>query len=171
MVVAGFLIILLALLAFAGSSLSSSSISSSNSESSPPVINSSSSFNSYSAAFSPITTSTVAPGPSLKGFVLAITIPKGASQDGGFPSYLPQKVRLYIAINNTVRWTNNDTVPHTVTFTSTPAAVPAIGSGNLAPGATFTYTFTVAGTYQYHCTYHPWMNGTVFLVGELNPYA
>jgi plastocyanin len=29
------------------------------------------------------------------------------------------------------------------------------------PGATFTRTFPSAGTFQYHCTIHPGMVGTV----------
>jgi plastocyanin len=31
--------------------------------------------------------------------------------------------------------------------------------------ATYSHKFTVAGTYQYVCTYHPWMHGTVVVTG------
>ncbi len=71
-------------------------------------------------------------------------------------------------MNNTVTWTNDDTtgpgVPHTVTALNTTAGAPAFDSGNLVAGASFTYTFTVPGTYQYHCDYHSWMTGTVTVV-------
>jgi plastocyanin len=116
-------------------------------------------------------TSPVEPGPEWEGYFVDVRIPEGASANQGVSGYAPDVVRAYIAINNTIRWTNDDAVPHTVTFTSVPTGVPAIASGDIEPGATFTYTFTVTGTYQYHCSYHPWMNGSVVLVGELNPFA
>ena len=53
-----------------------------------------------------------------------------------------------------VTWTNNDTTAHTVTFDDG-------DGGNLAPGATFDQTFTTAGTFEYHCTIHSQMKGTV----------
>jgi plastocyanin len=36
-------------------------------------------------------------------------------------------------------------------------------SGDIAPGETFSYTFTEAGTFDYFCTPHPWMMGTVIV--------
>lgn len=138
-----------------GSTLESSSSSLRSAFSSSPI--SSSSVSSYLA-------------PGQKGYLLDVVIPRGASNQVAL-GYLPHDVRVFLAINNSARWTNNDTVPHTVTFTNWPPGSLAIDSGELAPGATFTYTFTVVGTYRYHCSYHPWMNGTIVQVGELNPYA
>lgn len=62
-------------------------------------------------------------------------------------------------VNGIVKWTNNDGVTHTVSSTT----VPAYGAFNetLAPGASVCLKFTSAGTYQYHCTIHPSMTGTV----------
>ena len=34
-------------------------------------------------------------------------------------------------------------------------------SGTISPEATFTFTFAASGTYQYHCTIHPSMVGTI----------
>jgi plastocyanin len=56
----------------------------------------------------------------------------------------------------TVTWTQQDEDQHTVTandgsFTSSP----------LITGGTYTHTFTAPGTYQYHCSIHPFMHGTV----------
>jgi plastocyanin len=31
----------------------------------------------------------------------------------------------------------------------------------MAPGATFTFAPTKAGAFAYHCTFHPWMKGTL----------
>jgi plastocyanin len=52
-----------------------------------------------------------------------------------------------------VSWTNKDPFPHTVT-------VPGLfDSGNMAPGATWTYVPRRAGQYDYICTLHPNMRG------------
>ena len=58
----------------------------------------------------------------------------------------------------TVTWTNKDSATHTVTSTSGPAS---FDSGNLPNGKTYSFTFNTAGTYQYHCTIHSGMTGTV----------
>jgi len=73
-------------------------------------------------------------------------------------SYSPSPVTVVIGVNNTVTWVNNDGAPHTVT-----ANDGSFASGNVAPTGTFTFTFTKAGTYAYHCLYHPWMVGTVIV--------
>jgi plastocyanin len=99
------------------------------------------------------------PPPPAAG--LAISIPKGAGNPNGAPGYSPDKVTLVIGVNNTVTWTNNDSAHHTVTSVS---GNGTISSGDMAPGATFTYTFTTPGTYQYYCVYHSWMTGTITVV-------
>lgn len=53
-----------------------------------------------------------------------------------------------------VLWTNKDTVPHTVTGDN-------FGSESLTPGQSFSHIFQADGTYQYHCSFHPQMKGTV----------
>jgi plastocyanin len=61
-----------------------------------------------------------------------------------------------ISKGDTVTWTNNDSSPHTVT-----AADGSFNSGNMAPGATFSHTFTSAGTFSYVCSYHSGMQGSI----------
>ena len=73
-------------------------------------------------------------------------------------AYSPDPVTVVIGVNNTVTWVNNDSSPHTITSDD-----GTFGSGNVAPGGVFTYTFTSPGTYRYHCIYHPWMVGTVIV--------
>lgn len=63
---------------------------------------------------------------------------------------------LTISIGDTVTWTNADSVVHTATSTS-----GAFDSGDLAQGASYSLTFTAAGTYDYLCTPHPSMTGTI----------
>ena len=63
---------------------------------------------------------------------------------------------LNISKGTTVTWTNNDTVTHTVT-----ADQGTFDSNNLSPGSTFSFTFSQAGSYPYHCKIHPSMTGTI----------
>ena len=64
-----------------------------------------------------------------------------------------------ITVNTTVKWTNDDSVQHTVTSTT----VPLYGSFNATvnPGVTVCLKFTSAGTFNYQCTLHPTMTGLV----------
>jgi plastocyanin len=61
-----------------------------------------------------------------------------------------------IAAGDTIVWTNNDTEAHTSTGDN-----GAWNSGVIAPGATYSRTFSTAGTFTYHCTIHPGMVGTI----------
>jgi len=63
---------------------------------------------------------------------------------------------IEIPVGTTVTWTNNDSVPHTVTQNGGGFASKAMN-----PGDTFSFTFDKAGTYNYHCEYHANMMGTV----------
>lgn len=63
---------------------------------------------------------------------------------------------LEIPVGTTVTWTNNDTAPHTVTQDG-----GGIQSGKIDPGATFSFTFDTAGTFTYHCEFHPNMKATI----------
>ncbi|HET8629075.1 MAG TPA: plastocyanin/azurin family copper-binding protein [Thermomicrobiales bacterium] len=56
---------------------------------------------------------------------------------------------LTVAVGDTVTWRNTSDVPHTST-----ANDGAWDSGNVAPGQSFSFTFTRAGTYAYYCQYH-----------------
>ena len=65
---------------------------------------------------------------------------------------------LNVAVGTKVTWTNNDSVTHTVT-----AIQGAFDSNDLSPGSTFSFTFTKAGTYTYHCKIHPSMTATIIV--------
>jgi plastocyanin len=69
---------------------------------------------------------------------------------------------ITVAVNTTVTWTNNDNVTHTVTSNTGVFNSGNIGNaGNYGGGGTFSYKFTSAGTFPYHCSIHPAMTGTV----------
>lgn len=58
---------------------------------------------------------------------------------------------------DTVTWTNNDSMAHTVTSDTG----SELDSGDIQPGSTYSHTFNTAGSFQYHCSIHPSMRGTI----------
>jgi plastocyanin len=73
---------------------------------------------------------------------------------------------LTIQVGDTVRWTNQGGTDHTATSTSGPASFSSPG---LATGATFEFTFTVAGVYEYRCSFHPSMTGGITVEAPATP--
>jgi len=70
---------------------------------------------------------------------------------------------LTINVGDTVVWTNKDGFVHDVN--SDTAIFSSGAAGSLAPGATFSYTFSATGTYPYHCIVHaPAMVGTIKVI-------
>ena len=65
---------------------------------------------------------------------------------------------ITVPVNTTVKWTNKDGTTHTVTSNTT-----LFNSGNLGNGATFSFKFTTAGTFPYHCTIHSSMTASVIV--------
>ena len=108
--------------------------------------------------YSPQTTQTATgAAPAAVG----VSIVNGAATNTSARGFAPDEITVVLGVNSTVTWTNNDSSPHTVT-----ANDGSFQSGNLAPGQSYTFTFTTPGTYEYHCTYHPWMVGTVVVKGS-----
>jgi plastocyanin len=89
------------------------------------------------------------------------------SADGGTPAaggtevsmenikFNPQNVT--IDAGDTVTWVNDDSVGHDVTADDFKSGDP----GAMQNGDTFEHTFDAAGTFDYVCTVHPGMEGTV----------
>jgi amicyanin len=71
---------------------------------------------------------------------------------------------LTIVAGESVTWTNADPVVHTATSTS-----GAFDSGDLDPGESYSFTFTTPGTYDYVCTPHPSMTGTIVVQAASAP--
>ena len=116
------------------------------------------------------------------GVVLATTRGKGMT---GLTSILPTIKQQQVAIvkdasnkdtsafspnpvqiqpGTTVVWSNNDNTPHTITSgmgLNDTNKGKAFDSGPIAIGKTYSHKFDVAGTYDYFCTLHPTMVGTV----------
>jgi plastocyanin len=59
-----------------------------------------------------------------------------------------------------IKWTNNDSYAHTVTSNDG----TSFDSGNIAGGATYSYTAATVGTFDYHCNIHGVaMSGTLIV--------
>ncbi len=61
---------------------------------------------------------------------------------------------LTVKVGTTVKWTNEDSAPHTIKS-------EAFTSGNLGKGESFEFKFDSAGTYDYICGIHPSMKGRI----------
>jgi len=66
---------------------------------------------------------------------------------------------LKVKVGTTVRWTNEDSVPHSVTGDDIEKS--GLDSENFGQGETFEYTFDKAGEFSYFCKPHPYMKGSV----------
>jgi plastocyanin len=79
-------------------------------------------------------------------------------------TFTPQRVT--VKPGTTITWTNQDDIPHTVT-----SATKAFRSKALDTDDKFSFTFTTAGVYEYFCSLHPHMTGTIVVEGATGENA
>jgi plastocyanin len=96
----------------------------------------------------------------------ATTAPTGATQtvtittdSNGF-TFSPKT--LTISVGTTVIWKNTTQTPHTVT-SDDGKSFNTGDSTPVAPSTTFSFKFTKAGTFAYHCDFHPSMTATIIV--------
>ena len=79
--------------------------------------------------------------------------------------FIPSMVT--IDVGGEVTWENDDTAAHTVT-SGTPTGGPDgnFDSSLVMAGSSFSHTFDAAGTFDYFCMVHPWMQGMVMVTAE-----
>ena len=92
----------------------------------------------------PASTSVPIPGGSL-GIKVDVTIADFSFSPG----------TTTIPVGATVIWTNKGSTPHTVTSHA------GVFNGSVSPGSTFSFTFSQAGTFTYHCNIHPSMTAKI----------
>jgi plastocyanin len=63
---------------------------------------------------------------------------------------------LTVTAGTTVTWINADVARHTATSDD-----QSFDTGDLPPGRNFPKVFSAAGTYPYHCNFHPTEKGTI----------
>jgi plastocyanin len=69
-------------------------------------------------------------------------------------TFAPQSVT--VKTGTAVTWINEDDIPHTIASTN-----KAFKSKVLDTDGKFTFTFTTPGTFEYFCSLHPHMTGTI----------
>ncbi|MFW5714162.1 MAG: cupredoxin domain-containing protein [Brevefilum sp.] len=75
-------------------------------------------------------------------------------------TFQPQEIT--ISTGTTITWTNEDAVDHTVT-SGTRGSPTEMFDASVGAGETFSFTFDEPGTYEYFCSIHPGMDGTVIV--------
>jgi plastocyanin len=107
-------------------------------------------------------------GPPTSVAGVKVVMPNGVNLQKTL-NFQPANFVLVVGVNNSVTWVNQDSTDHTVTFTVAPGGVKvsSISGTDVPPGSSYgPVTFTVPGTYQYHCQFHPsWMRGTIIVKG------
>jgi plastocyanin len=68
---------------------------------------------------------------------------------------------MTVAAGTEVTWVNRDDMPHTVVSVAKTFASPVLDTGER-----FSYRFATPGTYEYYCSIHPRMVGTVVVTAE-----
>jgi predicted secreted protein with PEFG-CTERM motif len=98
---------------------------------------------------------------------VAVSITPGSSTGKTTDAYDPYPVEANVG--DTVIWTNNDNTLHTATAGNPTDGATGLFGGTtqspnyMGPGVTQEYTFTEAGEFDYYCTLHPAMIGTVMV--------
>ncbi len=85
----------------------------------------------------------------------APTAASGREQSVAISGMRYSPYQLDVSAGDTIVWTNQDLVPHTVT-----AVDRSFDSGSIAPNATWSYVARAKGRHDYTCTFHPTMTAT-----------
>ena len=93
-------------------------------------------------------------------FAVAATFPAASAQAAEMEvridnfAFAPQ--RMAVKVGTTVTWINDEDIPHTVA-----SSTKLFKSNALDTKDQFSFTFTTPGAYEYFCSLHPHMTGTI----------
>ena len=97
-----------------------------------------------------------------RGIAMAASSTAAGSVAIAIKNYAFSPATTSVPVGTKVTWTNDDTAPHTVTVQSGPVT---FSSPTLQKGDTYSFTFTVPGTYDYYCAVHPSMTASLVVTG------
>ena len=106
-----------------------------------------------STVLTPFATSTAGPGSSVAS--PATPAPSAANQVR-IQDFSFTPPTFSVSVGTRVSWTNGGPSNHTVT-----ANDGSFDSGTIQRNGSFSFTFTKAGTFAYHCSLHPTMTATI----------
>jgi amicyanin len=95
----------------------------------------------------------MAPGDSASATVAPVSAAGPAVNITNF-AFVP--ATLTVPVGATVTWTNHDEEPHTIA-----AGDGSFHSPGMGTNATYSFSFANPGTFDYICSIHPFMHGTV----------
>jgi len=101
---------------------------------------------------------------AVAAFAVAATLPAASARAAETEVKIEVKIdnfafapqRIVVQAGTTVTWTNADDAPHTIVSTT-----KLFKSSALDTEDKFSFTFATPGTYDYFCSLHPHMTGTV----------
>ncbi len=110
--------------------------------------------------------------------VIEVLVAVGSSDPNNDPFFVPSNVCATLGESNRVVWTNEDSVPHTVTtdddyndpysgMFDSRERPQQDGGPFLLEGETYEFLFTEIGEYLYQFEPHPWMQGVVQVIESL----
>lgn len=122
-------------------------------------------FRRHSIALSAVAVVVAACTPPPPAAQPSVTVGSGApaavaGDPVGIDNFAFAPATLTIHAGGTVTWTNRDEEPHTVV-----AADGSFHSPGMGTGATYSHTFPSVGSFDYVCSIHPMMHGTVVVTG------
>jgi plastocyanin len=74
-------------------------------------------------------------------------------------NYQFQPAEITIQKGETITWINMDSISHTATALS-------FDSGLIGNGQSYKHAFNEVGTFDYHCTPHPYMTGKIIVKSD-----
>jgi amicyanin len=104
------------------------------------------------------TTDTPAPAATQAGNAQTVMIITDSSGSFAF-----SPATLTIKVGTTVTWKNTTSAPHTVTSDDGKSFDSGTGNPIAAQTGTYSFTFSTAGTFKYHCEIHPFMKATIIV--------
>ena len=105
----------------------------------------------------------IAPSAFAAHHEVTITNAPGSASPGCEPNcFVPSTAT--VEVGAIVTWDNTDTAAHTATAGS-PSDGPSgvFDSSLIMSGGSYSYTADTAGTFDYFCMVHPWMEGTLIV--------
>jgi plastocyanin len=97
---------------------------------------------------------------AVAAFTMAAVFPAASAQAAETLVQIDQFIfapqRVSVKAGTTVTWVNDDDIPHVVV-----ASNKLFKSKTLDTNDKFSFTFTTPGTYEYFCSLHPHMTGTI----------
>lgn len=89
-------------------------------------------------------------------FIITMTIASAKVVDVAIQNNAYNPSSVQVSTGDTLKWTNMDPYAHTVIGSP-------FKSGNINNGQSYQFKFNTPGTYNYTCSIHPAMKGTVIV--------